>query len=492
MTTKPGKSNSNINRHTSKSSIVSLRKERSSHGTRERRSSAQSIEEDFAALFQKYCRQFQTWITPKVVVIPQEPPTGNFPELLYEYPQNYIKNKEYKVVSKNIQSFPQVLIIFDNYEIQTVLNTVILKHFLVDRSMLIALRKSFQKFDTVGTLKLEFCGLTNTDLRTLKTILQKNEVITDLSINGNPNRFQNFYILLKNTKLKHASMRFCQINDRGVHHIALQLNSFSEQSLLSLNLSSNFISDNGIVSIASFLRSNRKLISLNLADNWITNIGCATLMNVFIKFALTHEEIVIRRHRIMKFLFKKANLMEIQKSKLLEGLDTQSLLSYNKRLSKDSANKGGRDSTSRKSSKVNIQKSTEIDMQLVEEMVEAEIGSDEHPFVKDSYPEDNEIYCKGNVKLVHLNLAYNKITVSGLEQIIGMLQYQKVVINHSQEGFSHIILEGNLFPESCSEIDTINELLKESFARRFSSTSHESRRNSKRKKSGLSRVSITI
>lgn len=151
--------------------------------------------------------------------------------------------------------------------------------------------------------------MTNTDIRTLKTILQKNELITHLSINGNPNKFQNFYILLKNTKLKHTSMRFCQINDRGVHLIASQLNSFSEQSLLSLNLSSNFISDKGTVSIANFLRSNRKLISLNLADNWITDSGCASLMNVFKKFALIHEEIVTRRHRIMNFLLKRAQLV---------------------------------------------------------------------------------------------------------------------------------------------------------------------------------------
>lgn len=79
-----------------------------------------------------------------------------------------------------------------------------------------------------------------------------------------------------------------------------------------------------------------------------------------------------------------------------------------------------------------------------------------------------------------------------MEQIIDMLQYQKIV-NYSQEGFSHIILEGNSFPEICNEIDTVNELLKESYTRRFTSTSHESRRSSnKRKKSGLSRVPITI
>lgn len=159
MTTKSGKSSSNVNKHTSKSSLVGLRKEQSSHSTREQRFSVQSVDEDFATLFQRYCKQFQTWIIPEVIVIPQEPSPGNFPKVsfinmiiatscktIFQLPFGDIQNKEHK-------TFPKVLAIYDNYEIQIVLNTIILKHFLVDRSMLIALRKSFQKFDTIGTLK---------------------------------------------------------------------------------------------------------------------------------------------------------------------------------------------------------------------------------------------------------------------------------------------------------------------------------------------------
>lgn len=53
--------------------------------------------------------------------------------------------------SKNV--IPEVLVLFDTHEMLSFLNTVILKRFRVDRGMLIALRKSFEKFNTVTILK---------------------------------------------------------------------------------------------------------------------------------------------------------------------------------------------------------------------------------------------------------------------------------------------------------------------------------------------------
>lgn len=148
-------------------------------------------------------------------------------------------------------------------------------------------------------------------MRTLKTILQKNRLITELSMDGNPNRFQNFYILLKDTQLEHLSMRFCQINDRGAKLIAAQLSAAFEQTLISIDLSSNFISDEGTASIAHALRINRVLLSLNLCNNWITDTGCASLLNILSIFTLNPEEIFIRRARIFNHLSERQNLVKL-------------------------------------------------------------------------------------------------------------------------------------------------------------------------------------
>lgn len=58
-------------------------------------------------------------------------------------------------------------------------------------------------------------------------------------------------------------------------------------------------------------------------------------------------------------------------------------------------------STSSKSRKSSMR--TEISK--IENAVNALLGTDNHPFVKDSYPENGELYCTGNKVLTSLNLS---------------------------------------------------------------------------------------
>lgn len=111
------------------------------------------------------------------------------------------------------------------------------------------------------------------------------------------------------TKLHHVSMAHCQINDRGMKLIEKQLSVFDEQPIYTLNLASNYISDEGAHAAANILRINRMLMSLNLADNWIADEGCIYLSSVLGKFALEHDEIVVRRLRIMDYLIKKEKMV---------------------------------------------------------------------------------------------------------------------------------------------------------------------------------------
>lgn len=143
-------------------------------------------------------------------------------------------------------------------------------------------------------------------------MLQKHQNITEISANGNPNKYQNHYLLLQQTNLTSLSLRFCKINENGAAKLAEELKIPYGHTLTHLNLSSNFLGDEGLKYIADFLRINRCLLYLNLADNFITDKGCIKLMEVLHKFPLTHEEIVIRRERLFDYHRRKNEMVFIK------------------------------------------------------------------------------------------------------------------------------------------------------------------------------------
>lgn len=124
-------------------------------------------------------------------------------------------------------------------------------------------------------------------------------------MDGNPNPYQNFYVLLKGTRLSQASFAHCQINDRGTRLIAGQLATYDDQSLYGLDMASNYVTDEGAAALAGMLRANRQLRSLCLADNWVTDEGLGDVVRVLGRFALKHEEVVLRRRRVVGQLKKK-------------------------------------------------------------------------------------------------------------------------------------------------------------------------------------------
>lgn len=135
------------------------------------------------------------------------------------------------------------------------------------------------------------------------------DTITEVSVDGNPNKYQNFYLLLKDTKLLNLSLRFCAIDKNGAKKIADRINTFAPQTLVRLNLSSNFLGDEGVALIADALRANRTLLILNLADNQITDRGCEKLAQVLQMFPLNEAEVKSRRKRIFAYLKRKQELV---------------------------------------------------------------------------------------------------------------------------------------------------------------------------------------
>lgn len=104
-------------------------------------------------------------------------------------------------------------------------------------------------------------------------------------------------------------MQKCKINERGLKYISNEIKEHVK-NLVSLDLSSNLIDDEGIVHLSNALKTNRTIVSLILADNWLTNKGLETLMRIFRDFELTHDEIEIRRKLNFEYEFKKLQLKE--------------------------------------------------------------------------------------------------------------------------------------------------------------------------------------
>ncbi|KAK5648442.1 hypothetical protein RI129_003334 [Pyrocoelia pectoralis] len=250
-----------INKSLSKSSSIAIKRDRSSFTQNRKSLSELSFEEYLKVYWKKYC----TTNVPKIKILSHEQSFGNFSN----------------IGNKNVLVF---LLTVCTFECSS---------------------------DVKISEKLEYCGLKNTDIRTIRTILQIYPNIRNLSINGNPNHFQNFYILIKGTTLFHLSARFCQINDRGIKLISNQLKVPYDHPLLSIDLSSNFISDVGAICISEILRINRILISLNIADNWIADLGVHTLVTVLGKFILTQDECVIRRRGVFNYLKDKAKMVSV-------------------------------------------------------------------------------------------------------------------------------------------------------------------------------------
>lgn len=123
-------------------------------------------------------------------------------------------------------------------------------------------------------------------------------------MDGNPIKRQNYYLLLKNTKLVSLSLKFCKIDDVGVTRISNCLHFPEASALIILDLASNFIEDDGCQSIANALRTNRSLTHLSLANNFIDDRGCIVLMEVLKKFSLNHDEIYLRRRMNMDYLLR--------------------------------------------------------------------------------------------------------------------------------------------------------------------------------------------
>ncbi|CAF4728727.1 unnamed protein product, partial [Rotaria magnacalcarata] len=173
------------------------------------------------------------------------------------------------------------------------INALYMRAWRIDQRFIDILKRILPLQEQLHTLNFCFVGLNEQTMFGFVEVCQLIKNLKTVSLDGNPLAANYFHTLIEKDDLKiaHLSLRFCNITDRGAERLAHSLGNMSVQNwkLLTLTLTGNQIGDDGAKSLAKALRYNRTLISLNLSSNFITDKGACVI-------ALVKEEIMQRRH----------------------------------------------------------------------------------------------------------------------------------------------------------------------------------------------------
>ncbi|GJQ85549.1 hypothetical protein Trydic_g10848 [Trypoxylus dichotomus] len=386
--------------------------------------------------------------------------------------------------TKEPQADREICAVYNDPEKEGCINMLIYKHFPMEDAIMGALQKTLIKFTTLKTLRLEFCNLSQDQLKAVKFILMKCDNIVELSIDGNPLSYQNYYILLKDTKLISLSLKFCKIDDIGVNRLASHLCYPLSRTLVVLDLSSNFIGDDGCEGLANALRTNRTLTHLSLASNNITIVGCRKLMEVLKRFTLRHKEVLLKRKLNMDYLLKyrlaqqSAPMFCAQDRTSLDSIKPQRTSSkIEKKRASIIKNKKDKPSSSSGGSLKHLKRSRSITSSTSPTNMIVE--KDPHPYMHECVHEDKKVYCRGNSNLEYLNLSYNSIdcvTESGIKAVL-VYQLSLKSVAGIMERVVKLILDGNPLVDS-TEYKIMTELTSESSLPQTQSTRRSVRRSS--------------
>ncbi|XP_075700510.1 leucine-rich repeat-containing protein 71 isoform X2 [Rhinoderma darwinii] len=361
-------------------------------------------------------------------------------------------------------------------------------------------------------------GLTDKTFSAFVDVLQHCPNVKIISLEGNPLEDQSYHKLISDDLgLVHISLRNNQINDEGSKLISQALRSLkmTNKNLAALVLSYNHITDLGAGHIAQALRFNRSLLSLNLSSNQIGDQGALALAEVLGHFALTHTEIVERRR---KFLEKEAQEQPrspgtsrhadvkserplshhsgsaIEKS---EKSQTQKAKSSTlKKKEKDPQKKedktnvsnvaGGSNAatqpgptkkedpkTAKKQSSMPDQKNTRgkavksatkrAPLPEQEFVQQAEISEVINPLLEQAEYRDGKVYLTGNKVLLSLNLSRNRVTEEGLKGFLAAMETQIQETKPASGSRTHTGLLRlslwNKFPAESSTFAQIQEII---------------------------------
>ncbi|CAG9796177.1 unnamed protein product [Diatraea saccharalis] len=288
--------------------------------------------------------------------------------------------------------------------------------------------------------------------------------ITDICLDGTYLKNANYQLLFEQqSSMRQLSLARCSIDDVVLEVIANALIHPSPASkfLSILNLSSNIISDSGIISLANALRTNRALNYLNLSNNMISDRGMTCILDTLVRFPLSLSELVASRSRHIEFMKDKSErIMNLATELRSYDIDKRSIKQKSMKTLKK-----GKVLTERDTSLKNINEIDNSNQEALFEkataIVEATLGSFKDPFNKNNtFVKDNITYCFGNNSLYYLNVSYNNWSYLSLKKLLTVLIYQKT-INRKPRGLINLSIEGNLIPEHCKELSLIDSLLNE-------------------------------
>lgn len=406
------------------------------------------------------------------------------------------KSTSRKVIVKtaDIEPSPNAIIITARYDksnhlIELVMNNIDLR----TRQIMQVIALLAPYYGNLSKIVMQCCRVNAFVIYNLSKMLPLT-TITEICLDESPLPEGNYAILLneEGNVLKHLSLARCFINDVVCEQIASKLhyNMAAGNQILTLNLSSNHITDEGAKFLSDSLRTNRRLRYLNLANNRITDTGFSYILDTLTEFPLTANEIVQKKVCYLQYLKKRlAFSMDQLHFAGLNSFSDSSRCSKNERTNIkkyviDSAKSNTKippkysvDRIGSGSEITQIKKvKTQIEIEKVNSSKSVIIKSKQSettktkdfsslldclgPFNPDTIiDKDGWTYCKGNLELSYLNVAYNDLTLIGMRKLATVLTYQSEVRQPGEPGLIKINIEGNLLPVDCQEIRKINNLM---------------------------------
>ncbi|KAJ8722490.1 hypothetical protein PYW07_003670 [Mythimna separata] len=371
-----------------------------------------------------------------------------------------------------------------SYDLQDHLTAILINKFqkeTIPRDVIALLALILPNYRNLYKFTIKKCRIDMHALHELGKMLPYT-TITDICLDDCPLKQANCEELLQNTTfLKNLSLCRCNINDAVCKRMAATLHYLkpAENSLETLNLSSNRIGDEGAKYFAEALRSNRHLRYLNLAGNLITDEGASQIFNILIEFPLTYDENINRRQRFLEYLKNKIGVnKDCLRFSLPQKSVEKSFSNINVRIrSHDKMNVSyhnivsplKRSSSQKKNIKRDIAKSqslrsilSEVNLPKKAELMSREmIGPFVDPFCPSCVTVGEKPHCIGNFVLCYLNLAYNDLTLMSVSKLLTVVEYQRCHYKPDACGLIKVVLEGNSLPVACTKLTILQEMLKQ-------------------------------
>ncbi|XP_064635865.1 leucine-rich repeat-containing protein 71-like isoform X4 [Lineus longissimus] len=206
--------------------------------------------------------------------------------------------KTYTMKGKFEYFKPSIQVEQDHPDKQDTVTEIFIRGWKIDESMVGVFSKCFVTMEKLHSINFWNVGLTEETLKQFAAFLPNIPNLRSLMLDANPIKGENYFELIKEeSPIQHLSLRHNSITDHGAKLLGTALGTVHKTNvkLISLNLNSNQISDEGATSLAGGLRFNRCLLSLCLANNKISDSGAKKLAEVLSRFALSHEEVIERR-----------------------------------------------------------------------------------------------------------------------------------------------------------------------------------------------------